>query len=74
MVLIQRPRDDALLVSECWCLSKRTHAGQLLHGRLGGHVEVREYALDTIHREFQEEVEQALTTVQLAGVLETIFG
>jgi hypothetical protein len=30
-------------------------------------------ALDTIHREFQEEIGQALTAVQLAQVLENIF-
>ena len=46
MVLIRRPRDGALLVSE---------------------------DANTVHREFQEEIGQALLAVQLAGVLENIF-
>ncbi len=68
MAVIQRPRDGALLVSE--------HAdprGHPFHRPLGGHVEFGEYALDTIHREFQEEIGQRLTGVRLLGVLENIF-
>ena len=68
MVLIQRPRDGALLVSE-----EANPSGALFHRPLGGHVEFGEYALDTVHREFQEEIGQALTGVRLAGVLENIF-
>ena len=68
MVLIQRPRDGALLVSE-----GANQAGAVFHRPLGGHVEFGEYALDTVHREFQEEIGQALTGVRLAGVLENIF-
>jgi ADP-ribose pyrophosphatase YjhB (NUDIX family) len=68
MVLIQRPRDGALLVSE-----DANPSGALFHRPLGGHVEFGEYALDTVHREFQEEIGQALTEVRLAGVLENIF-
>src|SRR6266550_3088223 len=68
MVLIRRPRDGALLVSE-----EVNPSGELFHRPLGGHVEFGEYALDTVHREFQEEIGQALTGVQLAGVLENIF-
>jgi ADP-ribose pyrophosphatase YjhB (NUDIX family) len=68
MVLIQRPRDGALLVSE-----EANPSGELFHRPLGGHVEFGEYALDTAHREFREEIGQALTGVQLAGVLENIF-
>jgi ADP-ribose pyrophosphatase YjhB (NUDIX family) len=45
----------------------------LFHRPLGGHVEFGEYARDTVHRELQEEIGQALTAVQLAGVLENIF-
>jgi ADP-ribose pyrophosphatase YjhB (NUDIX family) len=41
---------------------------------LGGHVEFGEYAVDTIHREFGEEIGQVLTDVRLLGVLENIFG
>ena len=41
---------------------------------LGGHVEFGEYALDTIRREFREEIGQELTDVRLLGVLENIFG
>ncbi len=41
---------------------------------LGGHVEFGEYAADTIHREFLEEIDQVVTDVQLLGVLENIFG
>jgi len=40
---------------------------------LGGHVEFGEYAVDTIHREFGEEIGQRLTGVRLLGVLENIF-
>jgi ADP-ribose pyrophosphatase YjhB (NUDIX family) len=68
MALIQRPRDGALLVSE-----GASPSGALFHRPLGGHVEFGEYALDTVHREFQEEIGQALTGVRLAGVLENIF-
>jgi ADP-ribose pyrophosphatase YjhB (NUDIX family) len=68
MVLIQRPRDGALLVSE-----EANPSGALFHRPLGGHVEFGEYARDTVHREFQEEIGQALTGVRLAGVLENIF-
>jgi len=68
MVVIRRPRDGALLVSEEANLS-----GELFHRPLGGHVEFGEYALDTVHREFREEIGQALTEVRLAGVLENIF-
>jgi ADP-ribose pyrophosphatase YjhB (NUDIX family) len=68
MVLIRRPHDGALLVSE-----EANPSGELFHRPLGGHVEFGEYALDTVHREFQEEIGQALSAVQLEGVLENIF-
>jgi ADP-ribose pyrophosphatase YjhB (NUDIX family) len=68
MAVIQRPRDGALLVSEA-----ANPSGELFHRPLGGHVEFGEYALDTLHREFQEEIGQALIGVELAGVLENIF-
>ena len=68
MAVIQRPRDGALLVSE-----ETDPAGQLFHRPLGGHVEFSEYARDTVHREFREEIGQGLTGVRLAGVLENIF-
>jgi ADP-ribose pyrophosphatase YjhB (NUDIX family) len=68
MVLVRRPRDGALLVSE-----GRDPAGVPFHRPLGGHVEFGEYALDTVHREFAEEIGQALIDVRLAGVLENIF-
>jgi ADP-ribose pyrophosphatase YjhB (NUDIX family) len=68
MVVIRRPRDGALLVSE-----EADPSGDLFHRPLGGHVEFGEYALDTVHREFREEIGQALTGVRLAGVLENIF-
>ncbi len=68
MVVIRRARDGALLVSE-----ETSPAGELFHRPLGGHVEFGEYAQDTVHREFREEIGQALTAVQLAGVLENIF-
>ena len=67
MVVIRRPRDGALLVSE-----EANPAGELFHRPLGGHVEFGEYARDTVHREFREEIGQALTGVRLAGVLENI--
>src|SRR5215472_16876456 len=68
MALISRPRDGALLVSE-----EADPSGQVFHRPLGGHVEFGEYALATVHREFREEIGQALTGVRLAGVLENIF-
>jgi ADP-ribose pyrophosphatase YjhB (NUDIX family) len=68
MAVIRRPCDGALLVSEY------TDASQPPFQRpLGGHVEFGEYALDTIHREFLEELDQRLTDVRLLGVLENIF-
>lgn len=68
MAVIRRPRDGALLVSE------HTDAlGNPFHRPLGGHVEFGEYALDTVHREFAEEIGQRLTGVRLLGVLENIF-
>ena len=65
MAVIKRPRDGALLVSE--------PADGSFQRPLGGHVEFGEYALDTIHREFGEEIGQRLTGVRLLGVLENIF-
>jgi ADP-ribose pyrophosphatase YjhB (NUDIX family) len=69
MAVIRRPRDGALLVSESDSGSEPP-----FQRPLGGHVEFGEYALDTIHREFLEEIGQALTGVRLLGVLENIFG
>ena len=66
MAVIRRARDGALLVSES--------ADPLFQRPLGGHVEFGEYAVNTIHREFLEEIGQELTGVRLLGVLENIFG
>jgi 8-oxo-dGTP pyrophosphatase MutT (NUDIX family) len=66
MAVIRRPRDGALLVSES--------PGPLFQRPLGGHVEFGEYALETVHREFREELGRELTDVRLLGVLENIFG
>jgi ADP-ribose pyrophosphatase YjhB (NUDIX family) len=69
MAVVRRPRDGALLVSE------HVDSGDPPFQRpLGGHVEFGEYALDTVRREFAEEVGQELTGVRLLGVLENIFG
>ena len=68
MAVIQQPRDGALLVSE-----HTDPLGNPFHRPLGGHVEFGEYALDAVHREFQEEIRQRLTGVRLLGVLENIF-
>ena len=65
MAVIARPRDGALLVSE--------PADGSFARPLGGHVEFGEYAVDTLHREFGEEISQQLTGVRLRGVLENIF-
>jgi ADP-ribose pyrophosphatase YjhB (NUDIX family) len=68
VVVIRRPADGALLVSE--------QAGRrepIYHRLLGGHVEFGEYALTAIHRELAEEIAQQLTGVRLLGVLENIF-
>lgn len=62
MAVIRRPRDGALLVSES--------PDPLFQRPLGGHVEFGEYALETVHREFREELAQELTDVRLLGVLE----
>ena len=69
MAVIRRPRDGALLVSEADSGSE-----PLFQRPLGGHVEFGEYALDTVRREFGEEIGQELTDVRLLGVLENIFG
>lgn len=68
MVLIRRPRDGALLVSE-----SANPSGGLFHRPLGGHVEFGELAADTARREFAEEIGQALVDVRQVGVLENIF-
>ncbi|MDQ2812295.1 MAG: NUDIX domain-containing protein [Actinomycetota bacterium] len=65
MAVIRRPRDGALLVSQ--------PADDSFARPLGGHVEFGEYAADTLHREFGEEISQQLTGVRLLGVLENIF-
>jgi ADP-ribose pyrophosphatase YjhB (NUDIX family) len=65
MAVIRRPRDGALLVSEA--------PDGSFQRPLGGHVEFGEYALDTLNREFGEEIGQRLTGVRLLGVLENIF-
>ena len=69
MAVVRRPRDGALLVSEH--VDSRDPPFQR---PLGGHVEFGEYALDTVRREFGEEIGQELTGVRLLGVLENIFG
>ena len=69
MAVVMRPRDGALLVSEH--VAARDPPFQR---PLGGHVEFGEYALDTVRREFAEEIGQELTGVRLLGVLENIFG
>jgi ADP-ribose pyrophosphatase YjhB (NUDIX family) len=69
MAVIRRPRDGSLLVSEH--VDSRDPPFQR---PLGGHVEFGEYALDTVRREFAEEIGQELTGVRLIGVLENIFG
>jgi ADP-ribose pyrophosphatase YjhB (NUDIX family) len=72
MAVIRRPRDGALLVSE----HVGGHSGEPeppFQRPLGGHVEFGEYAVDTIHREFFEEIGQLVTDVRLLGVLENIF-
>ena len=66
MAVIRRARDGALLVSES--------EDPLFQRPLGGHVEFGEYAIDTVRREFGEEIGQELTGVRLLGVLENIFG
>jgi ADP-ribose pyrophosphatase YjhB (NUDIX family) len=66
MAVIRRPRDGALLVSES--------PDPLFQRPLGGHVEFGEYALETVHREFREELDRELADVRLLGVLENIFG
>jgi ADP-ribose pyrophosphatase YjhB (NUDIX family) len=68
MAVIRRDRDGALLVSEY-----TGPEAPPFHLPLGGHVEFGEYAAQTVHREFGEEIGQPLTDVRLLGVLENIF-
>jgi ADP-ribose pyrophosphatase YjhB (NUDIX family) len=68
MAVIRRDRDGALLVSEY-----AGPDGPPFHRPLGGHVEFGEYARQTVHREFAEEIGQSLTDMRLLGVLENIF-
>jgi ADP-ribose pyrophosphatase YjhB (NUDIX family) len=68
MVVIRRPQDGALLVSQ-----DTDPLGAPFHRPLGGYVEFGEYALDAVHRELQEEIRQHLAGVRLLGVLENIF-
>jgi ADP-ribose pyrophosphatase YjhB (NUDIX family) len=68
MVVIRRPGDGALLVSE-----DTDPLGGPFHRPLGGHVEFGEYALEAVHRELQEEIRKHLAGVRLLGVLENIF-
>lgn len=68
MALIRRPSDGALLVSE-----HTDPRGEAFHRPLGGHVEYGEYSLDTVHREFAEELGQRLSRVRLLGVVENLF-
>jgi len=68
IAVIRRPRDGALLVS-----GHDDTALAPFHRPLGGHVEFGEYAEATVHREFAEEIGQALTDVVLLGVVENIF-
>ena len=68
MAVIRRDRDGALLVSEY-----TGPEAPPFHRPLGGHVEFGEYAAQTVHREFGEEIGQPLTDVRLLGVLENIF-
>ena len=69
MGVVRRPRDEALLVSE-----PVSGSDPPFQRPLGGHVEFGEYALDTVCREFREEIGQELADVRLLGVLENIFG
>ena len=69
MTVVRRPRDGALLVSE-----PVSGSDPPFQRPLGGHVEFGEYALDTVRREFREEIGQELTDARLLGVLENIFG
>jgi ADP-ribose pyrophosphatase YjhB (NUDIX family) len=68
MAVIRRDRDGALLVSEY-----TGPEAPPFHRPLGGHVEFGEYAAQTVHREFGEEIGQPLAGVRLLGVLENIF-
>lgn len=68
MVVIRRPADGALLVSQ-----QAGRRDPIYHRLLGGHVELGEYALAAAHRELAEEIGQLLTGVRLLGVLENIF-
>lgn len=68
MAIIRRPRDGALLVSD-----GTGPAREVFQRPLGGHVELGEYAAQTLRREFIEEIGQEITQLRLAGVLENIF-
>lgn len=68
MVVISRPRDGALLVSE--------YSGpdaDPFHRLLGGQVEFREYAMDAARRELMEEIGQPLGDLEMLGIIENLF-
>jgi ADP-ribose pyrophosphatase YjhB (NUDIX family) len=64
MGVIRRDRDGALLVSEY-----TGPDGPPFQRPLGGHVEFGERAAQTLHREFGEEIGQALTDVRLLDLV-----
>jgi ADP-ribose pyrophosphatase YjhB (NUDIX family) len=68
LVVLERPADRALLVSE-----DEDPAGQLFQRPLGGGVKYAEQAEDAIRREIREEIGQELAELEQLGVIENVF-
>jgi ADP-ribose pyrophosphatase YjhB (NUDIX family) len=68
MVVIRRPGDGALLVSD-----DTTPGGARYQRPLGGRVEFGEHAADAVLRELREEIGQVLTEIEYVGILENFF-
>jgi ADP-ribose pyrophosphatase YjhB (NUDIX family) len=68
LVVLERPEDRALLVSE-----DEDPSGQLFQRPLGGGVKYAEQAEDAIRREIREEIGQELDDLEQLGVIENVF-
>jgi 8-oxo-dGTP pyrophosphatase MutT (NUDIX family) len=60
---------DRILVSESYDPVK----SQYFYRPLGGRIEFGEYAVDTLHREIQEEIGAQIAKLRYLGTLENIF-
>ncbi len=68
MVVVRRPRDEAILVS-----GDTDDDGSGYERPPGGHVEPGELAIETARRELREEIGQELQNMRLLDVMENLF-